>query len=779
MMTDPLAGAEFTPTIDAAWRLDAMGYDALRETSRQSRFAISNGFLGVRGERPFIQADQWIAPSRTLVAGLFDRANVAGAVSRLVPAPDWLQIRFLSPGGPMAHEPVGDPSHALSLDMKRGLLHATCHHANVDISLRVREFRLVSASRRSLGLQRLRFDVLDGDGTVSLVAGVGTANPALIALAEEEDLRIWRTCRSAWRLAMALSEVLTIDGVAQPSVATTASGREWTWPARSGQIVTFTRLVVFRRATAEQEDLAAGTREECLKITNLGWNAVLADHEAAWSARMAASDVVIEGDPVAQQAVRFAVFHLNGAANPEDETVSIAARALTGDDYAGHVFWDTEIFLLPYYCLTWPEAARALLMYRFHTLGEARAKAKRLGWRGALYAWESADTGAEATPDHTVGPDRQVLAILCGTQEQHISADIAWAVWHYWKATGDEQFLQDAGAEIIFETARFWESRAVLEEDGCRHIRGVIGPDEYHETVDDNAFTNGMARWNIDRGLEIVDLMQSCWPDRWAELAGQLDLGRAELDRWAVAAEAIVTGLDPDTGLFEQFEGYHSLETIDLAAYAGRSVPMDVVLGRARTARSQVSKQADVVALLALLPDAYSTAIVEANFDHYEPRCGHGSSLSTAMHGLVAARLGQTDRALDLFRRTGAIDLGDDKAAIAGGIHIAAQGGVWMTTVLGFAGVSFCEDGIVLNPRLPDGWTEMRFPLRWRGRDLTIHIDPVRHCLNVLIQSGVAMAAYVAGIRYALTPGLSVRIQMRSRSAGPTRSDASMASEEC
>lgn len=755
---DLLPDTEFAPTLDAAWRLEALGYDALRESSRQSRFALSNGFLGVRGERPFIEADRWVSPSRTLMAGLFDTANTPGAVPRLVPAPDWLRVRLVSPGGPMTHETAGAPPHTLSLDMKRGLLLTTCHHANADISLRVRELRLVSASRRSLGLQRLRIDVLEGEGTVSLIAGVGSADPALIALDEEGDLRVWRTCQSHWRLAMALSDSLTIDGVVQPEGTATAPGGMWTWPARSGQSITFTRLVVFGRGGPEMEDLATETREVCDQVTRLGWSAALAAHEAAWSMRITASDVVIEGDPVAQQAVRFAVFHLNSAANPDDETVSIAARALTGDDYAGHVFWDTEIFLIPFYCLTWPEAARALLMYRFHTLGEARAKARRLGWRGALYAWESADTGAEATPGHTVGPDRQVLAILCGTQEQHISADVAWAVWQYWMATGDEAFLQDAGAEIILETARFWESRAALEADGRRHIRGVIGPDEYHETIDDNAFTNGMARWNIERGLEMAGLMRTRWPDRWAELAERLDLGEVELDRWTAALGTIVTGFDPHTGLFEQFDGYNGLETIDLDAYAGRSVPMDVVLGRGRTARSQVIKQADVVALLGLLPHAYPTAIIETNFDHYEPRCGHGSSLSTAMHGLVAARLGQTERALDLFQRTGAIDLGDDKAAIAGGIHIAAQGGVWMMAVLGFAGVSLREDGIEVSPRIPQAWTALRFPLQWRARRLSIAIEA--GSIRILLESGEPMAVYLRAVRYGLEQGRALVIDL-------------------
>ena len=226
----------------------------------------------------------------------------------------------------------------------------------------------------------------------------------------------------------------------------------------------------------------------------------------------------IEGDDESQRALRFAVYHLTSAANPEDDRVSIGARALTGDAYLGHVFWDTEIYLLPFYTAVWPEAARALLMYRFHTLPGARAKAAHFGFKGALYAWESADTGTETTPERVVVSDGTVVDILTGQMEHHISADVAYAVWQYWRATGDDDFFLRAGAEILLETARFWASRAVAEADGRRHIRHVIGPDEYHEDVDDNAFTNVMARWNIARALEAVDLLQARWPDHAAAL---------------------------------------------------------------------------------------------------------------------------------------------------------------------------------------------------------------------------------------------------------------------
>jgi trehalose/maltose hydrolase-like predicted phosphorylase len=459
----------------------------------------------------------------------------------------------------------------------------------------------------------------------------------------------------------------------------------------------------------------------------------------------------VQGDVAAQKALRFAVYHLNSAANPDDPRVSIGARALTGADYRGHVFWDTEIFLLPFYILTWPEAARSLLMYRFHTLNGARTKAADRGWRGAFYAWESTDTGLETTPEQVVGPDRQIVDILTGVQEQHISADVAYAVWQYWQATGDEEFLVAAGAEILLETGRFWSSRAQLEADGLHHIRGVIGPDEYHETIDDNAFTNVMARWNIRRALEVATLLRERWPDRWAALSRRLDLVESELEHWRSVADAMATGLDSDTGLFEQFTGYFDLEDVDLSAYAGRSVPMDVVLGRDRTQQSQVIKQADVVALLALLPEEFARETGAANFRYYEPRCGHGSSLSTAMHGLVAARLGDTETALDYLHRTAAIDLADTKVAIGGGIHIAAQGGLWMMTVFGFAGLSLQSDGVALAPHLPASWSSLGFSMEWRGRCLTISISQADHRLDATLEAGDPMILTLYGRAHRLS----------------------------
>ena len=761
------------PTADPAWVLDVEGYDPLREGSLELRFAISNGFLGIRGARATTRGARWIVPPRTYVAGLFDTSGTEGAAPGLVPAADWLQVRILLPGGPLVHHPADVSSHRMTLDVKRGALLAESRQLKAsDVRIHLRTLRLVSLSERAVGLQLIQMEIKDGEVELTLEASFEGVNLGLICERLDHDLGVWRTHGSGRGLAMAAASSLQIDGQDLSPTALGPLKWSWSWKSRPGQVVCFERSVAVTRSDTQGLDPGSGARDKLGISRHLGWRGVLAEHEAAWASRWQCSDVEVGGDAAAQQALRFAVYHLNGAANPADERVSIGARALTGDDYHGHVFWDTEIYLLPFYILTWPEAARALLMYRFRTLGGARAKAARMGWRGAFYAWESADTGAETSPEQVIGPDRQVIHILCGKQEQHISADVAYAVWQYWQATGDEGFLLDAGAEILLETGRFWSSRAQLEADSRRHIRGVIGPDEYHENIDDNAFTNVMARWNIRRALEVAALLRERWPECWARLSGRLGLDDAELKQWLSATDTMATGLNPKTGLFEQFAGFFALEDIDLTHYAGRSVPMDVVLGRERTQRSQVIKQADVVALLGLLPEEFVGETGAKNFDYYEPRCGHGSSLSRAMHGMVAARLGRSEMALRYFQQTAAIDLADTHAAIDGGIHIAALGGIWMTAVLGFAGVSLRNDGIALEPQLPPNWRNLGFSLHWRSRRLRINIVPGERRVEAMLEAGEPMKLVVCGQPHELRGDRTLQVSFALRTPPKGCTDA-------
>jgi len=745
-MTSLAAAADaLEATNDRAWLLVDQSCDPLRESSRESRFAVSNGFLGVRAARPINHVGRSVpALPRTYVAGLFDTPEPDGPLSELVPAADWLQLGITAGGLPLTHGCDDTSPHRMVLDMRRGAVLGECtFEQGPELCVRVQTLHLVSLATPAIGLQLVRMSVERGGADVTFEASF--------------EGGLWRTKESGKRWAMAVASTLEIDGEELAPSGVAELRRSWRWTSHAGQVVSFSRVVGVSRSDTLELDPSAAAHGALGTARGVGWRRVLEEHEEGWARRWQAGCVTVDGDDAAQRALRFALYHLSGAANPRDDRVSIGARALTGEDYHGHVFWDTEIYLLPYYTLTWPDAARALLMYRFHTLDGARAKAVRLGWRGALYAWESADCGDETAPAQVLGPDRQVINVLSGTQEQHISADVAYAVWQYWEATRDEAFLLEAGAEILFETSRFWASRAVLEADGRRHIRGVIGPDEYHEGIDDNAFTNVMARWNIRRALEVAELLRERWPARWASLSGLLGLGDDELGSWRSVAETIATGFDPGTGLYAQFEGYFELEDIDLSSYDGRSVAMDVVLGRERTQHSQVVKQADVVALLALLPAEFPGDSGAANFRYYEPRCSHGSSLSRCMHALVAARLGESSMALRYFRETAAIDLDDQHAAIAGGVHIAAQGGIWMTAVFGFAGMSLRNEGLAFDPQFPDGWRTVSFGVAWRGRRVTIRIDQDGKLVEATLEDGEPMTIFVRGVGRDLRRGEVLR----------------------
>jgi kojibiose phosphorylase len=398
------------------------------------------------------------------------------------------------------------------------------------------------------------------------------------------------------------------------------------------------------------------------------------------------------------------------------------------------VFWDTEIFLLPFFIWTHPQTARALLAYRHRTLPAARAKAARLGYEGALYAWESADTGEETTPEFVWLPDGTRLTILTGVQEHHIAADVAWAVCQYWQVTGDDGFVEEMGAEIVVETARFWASRTTVGADGRHHICDVIGPDEYHEGIDDNAYTNVMARWNLRAAAAVCD--------RFPDAASQLGVTPAERGRWEAVAAGLVDMLDAGAGLYEQFDGFFDLENIRSVDLAPRPFTGEMVVGVERLRRTQVVKQADVLMLGVLLPDEVDPEVQAVNYRYYEPRTSHGSSLSPAMHALVAARVGDLDDALGYFHLAGGVDLDNRMGNAADGVHIATMGGLWQAAVFGFGGVRADGDAVRIDPRLPPGWAALTFPVRWRGTRISVE---VRADVVALELDGPALVAMGAG----------------------------------
>ena len=723
-----------SPTADPGWLLVEDGVNPAREREIESLLAVGNGYLGMRAS--IAEGTRFSHPS-IFVAGVFIADGGVGP--RLAVLPDCTLIQVKVEEERLSLEAGRALAHRRRLDLRQGVLWREWRQQDPSGRItRLTYVQLASLADRHVLLQSVAVTAENYAGKIRLTARLSPSDAAgtdVEQVVSESGALLVRV--PGKEIGLATTSEVQSHATSVAHHETEPDGREerWLWMAPLGETVRLDRtFVVF--TSRDVANPATAARDHLALIAAHGFQAAVAAHVDAWRRRWEEAEVRISGDDEAQRALRFVTYHLIAAANAADEHVSIAARGLTGEAYRGHVFWDTEIYMLPFYVLTDPPTARALLMYRYHTLGAAQRKAREYGYEGALYAWESADTGDETTPRRAVLPDGRVVTILTGEREQHISADIAYAVWQYWRATGDDSFMLEAGAEILVETARFWASRVQLEQDGRAHIRQVIGPDEYHETVDDNAYTNAMAIFNLERAADTIEILQREQVADWQRLCADLHLAGNEPATWRALAGALITGFDPATRLFEQFAGYCQLEEVDLAAQRCCATPIDTCLGPERIRRSKAIKQADVVALSALQWEQWPVAVHEANFRYYEPRTAHGSSLSPALYALVAARLGDRTMAQAYFRQAAEIDLANNMGNAAGGVHMGALGALWQAVVFGVAGLRVRENGIVLDPHLLPGWTELTFPVQWRGRLLRLcfQADPRR--IEVAVERG-------------------------------------------
>lgn len=758
LMPEPgAAGAvlpcEFIPTDDPLWLMVDDEFTPVREHEFESLFCVSNGYLGNRGSLPIGTA---LSAPTLFLAGVFD-VIAPSSLPELVTLPGWTLLSQLIGHNRPELENFSILDHRRLLDMRQGMFRREFRFVDKEGHImRIWFLRIASMAERHVLLQSSLFVSENYSGPLEIHSGFlqspGTSSIAFSPVAASRETPFGSTqffeanTHAGITIALALASRFSAaaDNVREPHLIRSAGRMDEVMKIEIEAGKTYRNdwieVCYTSRDVKQPQEAATALLQRLLAD---GVTPAIRRHVDAWNRRWQVADVEIEGDEDAQRALRFACYHLMSAANPEDERVSVGAKALTGSGYKGHVFWDTEIFLLPFYTFTDPPSARALLMYRFHTLAAARDKASRQGYRGALYAWESADTGEEVTPPWAITPVGEVIPVLTGMQAHHISADVAYAVWQYWMATGDDEFLCSAGGEILMETARFWANRGRIEDDGFYHIRNVIGPDEYHEGVDDNAYTNWMAQWNLECAAAAARVLKEHWPDQWCRLAERLALHEEELQTWLALGRAMYTGVHPERGMIEQFDGYFALEEIDLAQYAPRSLPIDIILGRERTRRTKLVKQADVVMLLHLLSERIPSDMAQTCFRYYEPRTEHGSSLSPAMHALVAARLGDTDMALRYFQQARDIDLANNMGNAAGGVHIAALGGLWQAAVFGFAGLTLNEQGLTLMPHCPAGWRAIRFPLLWRGQRIEVRIEPA--LAEIGLAGGMPLQVAVGG----------------------------------
>ena len=703
------------------WIVSEDSFDPKKQHHKETIFTIGNGYLSTRGAFE----EGYRGDSRaTFVHGVFD--DVPITFTELANVPDWLPMYVLFNGERFSLSSGTVESYERHIDLRNGVLtrkvrwHSPSGHAATLIFERF-------ASLDDEHLLCLRCSVTpDFDGTIEIRASVngnmdneGFAHWCWVDQGKRDEISYLHTCTRATGIDLAQAmRLITNDTPSQSAFwdAQSIPTLSLTFSANRGQTITVDKFVGI--ATSRDTTDPVGIAVEHTNAPQ-SWESALEAHQQAWGREWERSDVEIEGDDEAQIAIRFNLFQLLIAAPRHDNRVNIGAKTLSGFGYRGHSFWDTEIFMLPLFIYTSPHIARNLLDYRYERLPAARKKAHANGFDGAQFPWESADTGEEVTPTWLPHyADRtKLIRIWTGDIEIHISADLAYAAHLYWQVTGDEAWFIEKGAELVLDTAKFWASRAEWNnETGKYEFNDVIGPDEYHDHVDNNFYTNRMAKWNLQTALDILDWLSTHAPAKADELTQRLRLSPELPAKWKEVLTRIYLPIRPD-GLIEQFEGYFQRRDVDLASLEPREISAQALFGIEGCNETQVLKQPDVLMLQYLLRSDFTDEQVRLNYDYYTPRTDHtyGSSLGPSIQAIMACDVNKPDDAYEHFIRAARADLHDVRGNAGDGIHGASAGGMWQAIVFGFAGLRVTPQGWSITPRLPKHWKRLRFKFFHRG----------------------------------------------------------------
>ncbi len=714
------------------WNLEEFPFHPEKLSHNETLMTIGNGYLATRGSFEEGYAGESVT---TMVHGIFDHAE-GMLVPELVNAPNWLPIKLTIDGTPFKlinqNEMALTPRNGALIGYRRNLnlqtavlTRETLFRAESGAIVRVVFERFASLADEHILVQRVQIVAVDGDPEIEVEAYIDHAVTNMGAqhwnkIETTHDLNTVSvgatTIQSGYRIGMASTLIADsgVETVVDAPHKRPVMRTSFTLPREaSTTLYKFTSIYTSRDVDVPVQAAQNKLRE----AIDTGYDALLRSHSAEWATYWESSDVQIEGDESAQFALRFVMYHILICAPRHDDDVNIGAKTLSGFGYKGHVFWDTELFILPPMTLTQPKMARNLLMYRYHRLLGARNKAKANGYEGAMYPWESTDTGEETTPSWgDPQPDGTRIRIWTGDSEQHISTDITYGVLQYWRWSGDDEFLKQYGAEIVLDTAVFWGSR-VESKNGRYELSQQIGPDEYHENIDNSVFTNRMVVWHLEQAFDLLKWLQTNAPADYQRLIKQLDLNDQRLAKWVDVVEKMYIPFDEQKQIHIQFPGFFDMEYVPVPHYEPRTASVQAIIGHHRTIQTQVIKQADVVMLMALLGDKLASRdVMVNNWNTYFPRTDHGSSLSPAIHAWVASRLQLDEVAAEMFEHAAEIDLNDNKGNVRDGIHGAASGGLWQALVMGFCGLHLDKKGEpAVDPRLPAHWKSVSFNVYYRG----------------------------------------------------------------
>lgn len=706
-------------------------------------FSVANGYLGMRGD---FEEGSPICDGGVYVNGFHETWPIVYGESAygfaktgqtIVNAPDGRRIRLYVDDEPFDLERVQLRSFERVLDMREGvvwrdLLFETASGKHV----KVRSTRMVSADRRHLAVIDYEVTVLDSPAFVMLASELvnrssddaGTdGDPRKVRrfdarvldtlCRDVEGLRAMtcvRTQSSRLELACGIDHALETTC---PWDSRTERGPEverviFEVEAQPGRSIRLTKFIAVHDGRhVPTDELTARVERTLTRAMSRGREQLFAAQRERLASFWSRSDVQIDGEPALQQSVRFNLFQLFQA-TARVEGNGVSAKGLTGRGYEGHYFWDAEVYVMPFLTYTAPKQARNLLSFRYGMLEQARERARELSHRGALFPWRTIN-GEEASAYYAAG-----------TAQYHINADIAFALRKYIAASGDMEFLLEKGAEMLVETARLWEDMGFYSKKhgGAFCINSVTGPDEYTAVVNNNCFTNLMARDNLRTAARVTRSIREDSPAAWRHLCHETGLEPEEIEAWDEAASRMFLPIDEETGVHAQDDSFLEKEIWDFAGTPPEKYPLLLHYHPLTLYRHQVIKQADVVLAMFMLDRDFSPAQKKQNFDYYEPLTTGDSSLSSSIESIVATEIGYPDKAFGYFLEAAVMDLADVGGNVNDGVHIASAGGVWMACVYGFAGMRDEHGVLSFAPQLPAPFQRLAFPITWGGQIFDVEI---------------------------------------------------------
>ncbi len=718
--------------MNSVWFFKGNGYAASKNVENGNAYLLANGYMGCRGT---LEEHTKAELAAVNLAGVYDQNQNKWRETVNAPNPLYGAL-YEKSGAVLSCESAA--SHTQWLDLSRAVSGRTTVWQTESGTFTYKTERFVSMAEKHLLASRYTL-CSDTDMELTLLTGIDADvfdcnGPHLfgLALEEKEGMLFSSAHTGELNIPVCTGEAAVFESADAKFVREGEKLlRRIHVKLKAGVPFVLEKYgVVYTGKDSDDprmsaQKLLAGAKKQV-------YDALLKAHESAWEALWEDSKVEIDGDQDAQRAINYSLYQLHAIAPRHGGALSVAARGLSGQTYKGAVFWDTEIFMQPFFLHTEPEVVRSFLKYRIWGLKGAKEKAREYGYDGAFYAWESQEEGAEACSDYnvtdvfTLRPQRTYFR----DKQIHISGDIAYALWQYVCHTDDEALLYEGGFELLYECAKFYRSRAYRSVSrGTVEFLDVIGPDEYHERVSNNAFTNRMAKHTFETLAAAYAYLKKSDAQKAEAFFESLGINEKALAEFLSLARDIKPAAADKNGVIEQFDGYFKMEDCTLDTVRGRLLNEKEYWGGANgvAAHTAIIKQADVLTLMQLFKGDFTDEQVERNWRYYMPRTEHGSSLSACMYALTACRIGLKEEAYALFMKTAAIDMEGGGKQFAGNIYIggthpAASGGAWMTAVFGFAGFSVEGGEIRLKPALPEKWKRLRFRVLHGGRRYEITV---------------------------------------------------------